>query len=65
MKWTYEQLGNAMDAIPLPSPFTEQGRQIYRAAYEANLKKAGWTDNEYLDHIEKLLEARQGKESTS
>lgn len=57
-RWTYERLGDVMDKIPLPSPWTEAERQKYRAAADAILKEAGWTVDEYEDHLEELLASR-------
>lgn len=65
-KWTYERLGDAIDAL-LPillngAEDAEEARQAYRAAILSTQAEAGWTDEEYDIHIERILEARWAAE---
>lgn len=64
-KWTYERLGDAIDALwPAfeASGWTEEGRQAYRATSLAIFAEAGWTEEEFDIHIEQILDARWAAE---
>lgn len=55
-KWEYERLGTAIDALTFPG--SEEDRIEYRVAVLAIFEEAGWTDEEWDKHLEKLLNAK-------
>ena len=57
MKWTYEQLGRILDFLTLPE--SDGQYATYYSTQDKIFEEAGWTRDEYLEHLEDLLELKE------